>query len=49
MITFVLHNTKPGVYAFNTRGVRKWIIGEKDLNLKKNSSFESARTVLISI
>jgi hypothetical protein len=29
MTIFVLLNTIPGVYAFNTRGVRKWIINEK--------------------
>jgi hypothetical protein len=49
MTTFVHADTRPGVYAFNTGGVRKWIIGEKDLNLNMNSRFKSDRTILISI
>jgi hypothetical protein len=35
MTIFVLHHIPPGVYAFNTRGVRKWIIGEKSLILNQ--------------
>jgi len=33
MSIFVLRITIPGLYAFITRGVRKWIIGEKGLIL----------------
>jgi len=33
MTILALHDTVPGVYAFNTRGVRKWIIDEKGLIL----------------
>jgi hypothetical protein len=37
MSIFVLHDTTPVVYAFNTRGVRKWIIDEKGLILIERS------------
>jgi hypothetical protein len=33
MTIFVGNDTVPGVYAFNTQGVRKWIINEKSLFL----------------
>jgi hypothetical protein len=33
MTKFVGYEIIPGVYAFNTCGVRKWIIAEKDLIL----------------
>jgi hypothetical protein len=39
---FDLYDTLPGVYAFNTRGVRKWIIGEKSLNLIQDSRFKTS-------
>jgi hypothetical protein len=32
--TFVYQDTPQGVYGFITLGVRKWIIGEKDIILK---------------
>jgi hypothetical protein len=43
MIIFVLHDTIPGVYDFNTRGVRKWIIDEKGLILIKEYQVKSLR------
>jgi len=43
MSIFVLHIIIPGVYAFNTRGVRKWIIGEKGLILIQEYQVKSLR------
>jgi hypothetical protein len=39
MAILVLHEELPGVYAFNTGGVRKWIIGEKSLFLIQEYRF----------
>jgi hypothetical protein len=43
MTIFVLHDTMPGVYGFNTRGVRKWIIDEKGLILIQEYQVKSWR------
>ena len=43
MIIFMLYETIPGVYAFNTRGVRKWIINEKGLLLIQEYQVKSLR------